>query len=66
MKKNEIYSCFVLHEDGTWLQPVFRLSKDMDEEEFSVIVLDHMGRDFFFVAGIMPDQEAPEESIQKI
>ena len=66
MKRNEVYSCFVLHEDGTWEQPIFRLKKDMDEQEFSVIVLDKMGRKFFLVACISSDEDAPEESIREI
>jgi hypothetical protein len=61
MKQREKWSCFVLHEDGYWEQPTYRLSRDMTEEEFRPLVLEQWGRKYFLVVGVCPDEECPDD-----
>jgi len=61
MKKSEKWSCFVLHEDGYWEQPTYRLFRDMTEVEFSSLVLDEWGRKYFLVVGVTSDEACPDD-----
>lgn len=61
MKKGSKWSCFVLHEDGTWIQPTYRVPHDMTEEDFSRSVLAEFDRHYFLVVGVSPDEDCPDD-----
>lgn len=61
-----LWSCFALHEDGTWLQPTYRIEKEVSEEDFCSRVLAEYGRKFFIVLAIGEDHACPEEDAQEL
>jgi hypothetical protein len=66
MKQNTKWSCFVLHEDGFWDQPTYRLMSDMTENDFTQKVLaewqsQFRGRKYFLVVGVREDEACPDD-----
>lgn len=43
MKAGTQWSAFVLHEDGTWIQPTYRLVTTSSEAQFIADVLEEIG-----------------------
>ena len=66
MHKGTVWSCFLLHEDGTWTQPTYRLSRFMSEATFMQKAMEKEGRKYFAVCGICQDPDCPEENIQNL
>lgn len=57
----EVFSAFVLRDDGTWQQPSFRISRKATEAEIERALLRQY--DGFIVYGLGDDSGAPEEYI---
>lgn len=57
----EKWSVFLLHEDGTWVQPTFRVPHDMSEEEFAESARRQYGCKYFLAVGETPDEECPDD-----
>ena len=59
-----LYSLFVLIDDGTWVQPVFRVIKPMSEEEFRTRAEAVKGG--FISYGVQSDEDCDPENVEPI
>lgn len=59
-----LYSCFVLHDNGTWAQPTYRTREPIGLADFADRVLAHYraqhSHNYFTVQGIGEDDGCPE------
>lgn len=66
--KTPVYSIFILHDNGTWQQPSFRITgkgcKKLTEHEIRMIAENHYGG--FISYGLQEDPETAESYVTKI
>lgn len=58
-----VYSVFVLRDDGTWTQPIYRLERFVPEQEFRRTVENLHGG--FISYGVQEDLEAPDQAVRR-
>jgi len=61
-----VYSMIVLIDDGSWIQPAYRTTEAMTEDEFRRRVECKVTHNAFMFLSVAEDPDAPEDYIRPI
>lgn len=59
------YSLFILMEDGTWIQPTYRISESMSERDFEMKAIAKHHK-VLITCGMQEDDDCPKEFSEEL